>query len=86
MSFRIREADGIEKELKEKLAKAKNREEVTDILKAEGQDVSDADRIWNEIEKSRKEEEKSLSLDELEAVSGGFFFLGDDAPDGHELN
>ena len=45
------------KELKEKLVKAKNKEEVTDILKAAGQDLSDADKIWNEIARSREKEE-----------------------------
>lgn len=76
----------MDKELKEKLIKAKNKEEVTDMLKAAGQDVSVADKIWNEIKKSREKEEKTLSMDELDAVSGGIFFLGDDAPDGHELS
>ncbi len=45
------------KELKEKLVKTKNKEEVTDILKAAGQDLSDDDKIWNEIAKSREKEE-----------------------------
>ena len=76
----------MDNELKEKLIKAKSKEEVTDLLKAGGRDLSVADKIWNEIAKSREKEEKSLSMDELDAVSGGIFGFGDDAPDGHELN
>ena len=46
----------MDKELKEKLVKANSKEEVTDMLKAAGQDESVADKIWNEIKKSREKE------------------------------
>lgn len=38
-----------------------------------------------EILASVKDEEHEMSEDELEAVSGGYVWAGDDAPDGHEL-
>lgn len=59
-------------ELKAKLLTAKSAEEVADIIRAAGQEVSteDAAHIWEEISNHRKEE-KTLSLDELAAVSGG---------------
>ena len=60
-------------ELKAKLLTAKSAEEVAEIIKADGQEISpeDAAHIWKEISDHRKED-KTLSLDELEAVSGGF--------------
>lgn len=73
-------------ELKERMMKAKNQEEVADLLKSDGLDESNADKIWAEIVERQEKEGKTLSMDELEAVSGGAFWLGKDAPDGHELN
>lgn len=59
-------------ELRAKLLTAQSAEEVTELAKADGQKITpeDAARIWEEIEARRKYSRK-LSLDELEAVSGG---------------
>ena len=60
-------------ELKTKLLAAQDVNEVTALLKAEGQGISpeDAERLWEEIFRKREKDGKELSLDELEAVSGG---------------
>ena len=90
MKGNSKEARAMNNELKEKLIKAKNKEELVAQLKAEGQDISEADKIWDEIaarkEKEKENDGKTLSMEELDAVSGGILGLGDDAPDGHELN
>ena len=59
----------MKEELKPKLLQAKSTEEVAGLLKNAGMDESKAGQIWNEISSHRKD--KELSLDELEAVSGG---------------
>ena len=61
-------------ELIAKLKKAQSLEEVTELLKADGQDVALAERLWKEIEDLHAQEDKELSLDELDAVAGGGFF------------
>lgn len=61
----------LSKELIAKLKKAKNIEEIIELLKADGQDEAPAEKIWKEIEALRAQDEKELSLDELEAVAGG---------------
>ena len=63
----------ITKELIAKLLAAQDVNEVTALLKAEGQGISpeDAERLWEEILRKREKDGKELSLDELEAVSGG---------------
>ena len=63
----------ITNELKAKLLAAKSAEEVTELLKADGQEITpeDAPRLWGEIEKQRELEGRELSMDELEAVGGG---------------
>ena len=78
----------ITNELREKLLTAKSAEEAAELLRAGGQEVgpNDVEKLWAEITKHREQEGKELSLDELDAVSGGVFWLGNDAPDGHELN
>ncbi len=58
-------------ELVVKLKKAKSLEEVTELLKADGQDIAEAEKIWGEIKVSIEQEGKELSLDELDAVAGG---------------
>ena len=60
-------------ELKAKLLVAKSAEEVTELVKADGQEITaeDAVHLWEEITKHREQDGKELSLDELEAVSGG---------------
>ena len=76
----------MDNELREKLTKAGSQDEVAELLKAEGQDASDAGKIWKEISEKHQPENKALSLDELDAVSGGTFWFGNTAPDGHELD
>ena len=63
----------ITNELKAKLLAAESAEEVTELLKADGQETPPevAARLWEEIKKARKQDGKELSLDELEAISGG---------------
>ena len=56
-------------ERKEKLLAAKSVEEIAALLKAAGEDGAAAERIWEEL--CARRGEKELSLDELEAVSGG---------------
>ncbi len=60
-------------ELKAKLLNAKNAEEAAALLKADGQEITpeDAARLWEEISRMREKDGKELSLDELEAISGG---------------
>ena len=71
-------------ELKTKLLAAQDVNEVTALLKAEGQGISpeDAERLWEEIEHIREAEGRKLSKDELHAVSAGFGF---DFPSGCTL-
>ena len=61
----------ITNELREKLLAAKSAEEVTELVKADGQEITaeEAEQILQKISQHR--EEKELSPDELEAVSGG---------------
>ena len=58
-------------ELIAKLKRAQSLEEVTELLKADGQDVAQAEKLWKELEDLHEGEDKELSLDELEAVAGG---------------
>jgi len=77
----------ITNELRQKLLAAKSEEEAAALLKADGQEVepNDVEKLWAEVTKYRQKDDRKLSVDELDAVSGGVFWLGDDAPDGHEL-
>ena len=77
----------ITNELREKLLTAKSSEEAAELLKANGREVGpdDVEKLWAEVTKYRQKDDRKLSVDELDAVSGGVFWLGDDAPDGHEL-
>ena len=63
----------ITNELKAKLLAAQSAEEVTELVKADGQEITaeKAAHFWEEIKKLREQDGKELSLDELEAVSGG---------------
>ena len=63
----------ITNELKAKLLAAKSAEEVTELLKTDGQEITpeDAARLWEEISRRRNQDGSELSPDELEAVSGG---------------
>ena len=54
-----------------KLKRAQSPEEVAELLKAEGQDAAQAERLWKEIEHLHEGEDVELSLDELESVAGG---------------
>ena len=58
-------------ELKMKLIKAESVEQVAEIVKADGQEITaeDAEHLWQEIAQHNKD--GTLSVDELEAVSGG---------------
>ena len=60
-------------ELKAKLLAAKSAEEVTELIKADGKEITaeDAAHLWEEISRKREQNGKELSLDELDAVSGG---------------
>ena len=77
----------ITNELKAKLLTADSAEKVAELLKADGQEVGpdDVEKLWAEVTKFRQKDDRKLSVDELDAVSGGVFWLGNDAPDGHEL-
>ena len=63
----------ITNEPKAKLLVAKSAEEVTELVKADGQEITaeDAAHLWEEITRKSEQNGKELSLDELEAVSGG---------------
>ena len=63
----------ITNELKAKLLAAQSEEEVTELLKANGREITaeDAARLWDEITGKREADGKELSLDELESISGG---------------
>lgn len=71
-------------ELKARLLAAKSEEEVTELVKADGQEITaeDAVHLWEEIERMREAEGRKLSKDELDAVSAGFGF---DPPSGCTL-
>lgn len=58
-------------ELKAKLLAAKSEEELTVLLKDTGVDKTAAERILVELTNKREADGKELSLDELEAISGG---------------
>lgn len=77
----------ITNELREKLLTAGSAEEVAELLKADGQEVEpdDVEKLWTEVTKKRQRDDRKLSVDELDAVSGGAFWFGEDAPDGHEI-
>ena len=63
----------VSEDLRKKLLKAGSREEVSELLKAEGVEVSgeEAERIYQEAAHYVQEDGKELSLDELDGVSGG---------------
>ena len=62
----------LSEELKKELIKAQSAEQVTEIIKAGGQEISaeDAEHLYQEIVHHNQDAE--LSADELEAVAGGF--------------
>ncbi len=61
-------------EIKIKLLKAKDVQEVTDILTASGEKFTaeDAARIWKEIEDHKVDLKREFSEKEMDAVSGGW--------------
>lgn len=63
----------ITKELKAKLLAAQSEEELAALVKADGQEITaeEAEKLWKEITGKRAQDGRELSLDELEAVSGG---------------
>lgn len=60
-------------EMKAKLLAAQSEEEAAALLKADGQEITaeESALLWKEITSKRGQNGKELSLDELEAVSGG---------------
>ena len=58
-------------EVKATLLQAKNAGEVASVLKGAGEDEALAERLWDELTRRHEEDGRNLSLDELEAVSGG---------------
>lgn len=77
----------ITNELREKLLTADSAEKMAELLKADGHEVEpdDIEKLWAEVTKKRQKDDRKLSVDELDAVSGGIFWFGEDAPDGHEI-
>ena len=71
-------------ELKTKLLVAQGVNEVTELLKANGREITaeETETLWEEIEHMREAEDRKLSKDELDAVSAGFGF---DFPSGCTL-
>ena len=63
----------ITKDLKAKLLAAQSEEELAALVKADGQEITaeEAEKLWKEITGKRAQDGRELSLDELEAVSGG---------------
>jgi hypothetical protein len=63
----------ITNELREKLLTADSAEKVAELLKADGQEVepNDVEKLWAEVTKYRQKDDRKLSVDELDAVSGG---------------
>ena len=63
----------ITNELKEKILAAECAEEIAALVKADGQEITaeESDLLWKEMTGRRGQDGKELSLDELEAVSGG---------------
>lgn len=59
----------ISDDLKVKIKTAHNAQEVAGLLRDAGADESIAEQVWQEIIRHR--DDKELSLDELEAISGG---------------
>ena len=58
-------------ELIAKMRKTNSKEELAELLKANGYDDVVPEDLWEELEKLRVTEDKELSLDELESVAGG---------------
>ena len=58
-------------EQKNRLLQARSAEEVAALLHEAGVDVQLAERLWAELTHKREADSEELSLDELEAVSGG---------------
>lgn len=58
-------------ELIAKLKNAKSLEEVTELLRANGEDEANAEKLWKELETLHMQEDQELSLEELESVAGG---------------
>lgn len=60
-------------ETRKQLLEAQSVEEVAQILKEAGDIEAKAEKVWEGICDVREKEGKNLSLDELDAVAGGFF-------------
>ena len=67
----------ITNELKTKLLAAQSAEEAAALVKADGQTLTPEEtaHLWEEIKKGQEQGGRELSLDEMEAVSGGRDYL-----------
>ncbi len=65
--------NSITPEIQVELLKAQDAAQVMDILNRSGQECSaeEAEQIWQEIDHHKVDYKEEVSLDELEAVSGG---------------
>ena len=63
----------ISKALQARLLAAQSAEEAAALMEGDGQKLTaeDAAQLWDEIKKGRKQDDRELSVDELDAVSGG---------------
>ena len=68
-------------DLIKKLKDAQSPEEVSELLKADGQDTAPAERLWKELEALREKSGRELSMDELESVAGGHWLWGGECRD-----
>ena len=75
-------------ELKAKITGITDPAELTKKAVEAGYDVTEDELIEVEKEQRAAQAEKTdekLSLDDLDAVAGGMYWTGEDAPDGHEM-
>ncbi|MBQ7719018.1 MAG: hypothetical protein IJT56_00410, partial [Clostridia bacterium] len=71
---------GFTKELKEKLIAAKSVGELEELVRSSDAEIGEdeLEHLWEEIGRARDKKDRELSLDELEAVDGGFFIGGEE--------
>ena len=75
----------------EKVIKVSNSDEIIAIaadagIQVTAEDLAEAEKqLKMEVSRATEGEMEELTLDELENASGGAFFAGEDASDGHEM-
>ena len=71
---------GFTKELKEKLIAAKSVGELEELVRSSDAEIGEdeLEHLWEEIGRARDKKDRELSIDELEAVGGGFFIGGEE--------